>query len=1215
MISRKPINNIRDLASATVVAALGGIVLLLAFGWLAWQNYQHRDQQWQAQLTAQAEVQRLAVGVARESLKRQAQILVELVAADKRVIALIREGQAVVQAEGGGQGGVRSTAVRERLNTLLAPYWQTLKARGARQLHAHLAPDATTLLRAHRPELFGDGLAEIRPLVMAVLESGNPRTAMEVGRHGSGLRAVLPVRAEDRPDSAVIGALEVGFDLLPEMRDLDGQLNAGFALLLRQEADKLLLEQGRAMLIKDVRGNWLLDSFSRPEVGEWIKQGLLPSPAEFGKQMLLRTAGRDYLLQAIPLPDFQSERDPSRPALAAVLVWQDITQALSAKEATDRAAWGNWILALLAAELLLFLLWHTTRQVARREAQTREAELRELNASLEQSVAERTREARESEEKLRLFVHHAPAAIAMFDREMRYVAFSRRWLTDYNLGNKDLTGRSHYELFPDLPGRWKEIHRRCLAGAIEKADEEPFPRGDGSVDWVRWEVHPWRASDSRIGGIIIFSEVITERKRAEDEIRALSANLERRVAQRTAQLAESEGRMRLLLASTGEAIYGIDRKGDCTFCNPACMKVLGYRDEAELLRRNMHALIHHHRADGSPYPVHECPIFRTFREGGAATVEGEVFWRADGSSVPVEYSAYPLATSGEIAGTVVVFRDVSERKRTEELLRAHRRQIEAQNEALARANAQLVYANRAKDSFLAVMSHEVRTPLGGLLGMLELLALSPLDREQRETLQAARASGQSLARIVDDILDWSKIEAGKLALAPTAALVSEIVTGVVETYARLASTKGLLLRQYVDPDLSPAVIVDPLRLSQVLNNFVSNAIKFTKDGEVEIRAELLDRDEGAERVRFSVRDTGLGMDKALQDRLFQSYVQGNAETARMYGGTGLGLAICRRLADLMNGQIDVQSTPGKGSIFSLTLSLLVAAQAPGQDVGPSVRDTTATTAIKPLVPESAAARAPLVLVVDDHPTNRELLARQVRLLGLRAETADGGVSALRRWREGSFDMVITDCHMPELDGYALTRAIRELEARESRHRSPIIAWTASVLSDEAERCREAGMDDLLTKPTGMAWLRTTLEKWLPAIEKCVTDEPGTEAGEVGPDTEPPIDFAQLAEVAADRAEQIEILRGFQAHNPGELRELKEALAARDLAAVARSAHRLKGASQLVGAKQIAAVCAAIEAAARRGDAEAALASGALLDRAVQSFDDQLAAQAGERRNS
>jgi PAS domain S-box-containing protein len=449
---------------------------------------------------------------------------------------------------------------------------------------------------------------------------------------------------------------------------------------------------------------------------------------------------------------------------------------------------------------------------------------------------------------------------------------------------------------------------------------------------------------------------------------------------------------------------------------------------------------------------------------------------------------------GHFEGYRGVGQDITQRKQAEMDLRNVASKLEQANaqikaeratltERVAKRTAQLEYANKAKDSFLATMSHEIRTPLGGMLGMMELLNLSSLNAEQRHQLETAQLSGKSLLRIVNDILDWSKIEAGKLELSPHIAAIEVLLNSVASTYAQLAADKGITLSLSIDPHLSREHIFDPLRLSQILNNFTSNAVKFTQQGSVEISAQRLECLNSHETVRFSVKDSGEGINEEQQSRLFQHYEQATADTARMYGGTGLGLAICRRLGELMDGTLSVESTIDVGSTFYFTISLPVAGVTPVVEGGVSATATdTETTAQQQLGMEGSLTvngRPLSVLIVDDHPVNRMLLKQQLGMLGVQVVAAESGSPALKLWQSSHFDIIITDCHMPEMDGYELTRKIREIEqpAGGSFH-IPIIAWTANVLSDEVERCNAAGMDDFLTKPTELADLKAMLVKWM-----------------------------------------------------------------------------------------------------------------------------------------
>jgi signal transduction histidine kinase/DNA-binding response OmpR family regulator len=498
------------------------------------------------------------------------------------------------------------------------------------------------------------------------------------------------------------------------------------------------------------------------------------------------------------------------------------------------------------------------------------------------------------------------------------------------------------------------------------------------------------------------------------------------------------------------------------------------------------------------------------------------------------------------------------------------RRVGERTAQLEESNLQLKAASMAKSNFLSMMSHEIRTPMNGVLGMLELLSLSELDPQQRTTLEIVRNSGRSLLRIIDDILDFSKIEAGKLEVRPEVASIEAIVASVVGIYSGNASSKALVLKSSVDERISPAVLVDPVRVQQILNNLVSNAIKFTSKGHVSLDVELVDRKDGVDVVRFSVTDTGIGIPLEAQAALFQPFAQVSGGIASAFGGTGLGLSIGQRLANLMGGSIEMASVVGKGTTMSLTLPLVVAHPDLLLDrATPALIDVVSDARRQAPSVEEARREGTLVLVVDDHPINRLVLMRQVTMLGYANETAEDGREALEMWKSGRFALVITDCNMPEMDGYELARAIRDIEHESGRERTLIIACTANALRGEAEICFAAGMDDYISKPVEMAMLRTKLDHWLPRMKQAAP---------------PLLDASVLHEITGgDTNLEREVFRRFLAENIKDVAELQRAVEAHDTLQVTDAAHRIKGASKTIGARALAEVCARIEAAARSND--------------------------------
>lgn len=538
-----------------------------------------------------------------------------------------------------------------------------------------------------------------------------------------------------------------------------------------------------------------------------------------------------------------------------------------------------------------------------------------------------------------------------------------------------------------------------------------------------------------------------------------------------------------------------------------------------------------------------------------------------------------------------------------------REEVKRKDAALRTSEARAHQASRAKSAFLAAMSHEIRTPMIGITGMLELLEHTRLDAEQRRSVAIVQSSARSLLEIIGDILDFSKIEAGRMELALRDVDLRRLVEHAVGNYLGIASSKGLTLELATDDDLAPAYVTDPLRLRQILSNFLSNALKFTRTGGVTVRVERVGTlEDGRDTIALRVRDSGIGISDEQRALLFQPFSQAESGTARAFGGTGLGLTICLQLADLMGGTIELASKPGSGSTFSLILPL-----APGDParVAPeraSVPDEDFPT--RPLPSVDAARREhSLVLVVDDHATNREVLTRQLARAGFACETAADGEEGLRRWRTGDYALVLTDIHMPKMDGYQLTAAIRRTEQAEQRERTPVIAVTANVSKGEAEHCIAMGMDAFLGKPLRIAQVSAQLRRWLPHAEFAAASRrsvgevpaaiPAVSDDEMLSAPSAPVDRSVLNEIAGhDTTLARNLLHDFLAAIRSDLIGLRAAHAAGDLPEAIRQAHRIKGAAALVGARDVQQAAAKVEAAGRAEDAEGTETASRALGQAI-----------------
>ncbi len=515
--------------------------------------------------------------------------------------------------------------------------------------------------------------------------------------------------------------------------------------------------------------------------------------------------------------------------------------------------------------------------------------------------------------------------------------------------------------------------------------------------------------------------------------------------------------------------------------------------------------------------------------------------------------------------------------------------VEERTRELAVARERAEAASNAKSEFLANMSHEIRTPMNGVIGMTELLLEGGFSAEQqRRHLLAIRDSADNLMVIINDILDFSKIEAGKLELTPEPFLLRKSLEQGLYPLQLRAAQKGLQLQLEVAPDLPDRLVGDLTKLRQVLTNLVGNAIKFSDKGAITISAVLERQLENSWLLRFCVADQGIGISPAAQARVFDTFEQADQTTTKKYGGTGLGLAICRKLVALMGGEIWIESELGQGSRFFFTLQLT-----------PAPDDAVIEGPELPLPPSAAQPKGLRILLADDVEVNRELVKAILERDEHIIIEADNGREAVSAFINSSFDLVLMDVQMPEMDGLQAVAAIRRYEQEQQRSRTPVVAMTAYAGAGDREKCLAAGMDDYLTKPVKPVQVLEMLQRHTGA-PVAVTDQ----VAGVMPPADTPALFA--------REELLERLGGAEALLPRflglffkgvypHLESLEAAIASGEPDKVRMAAHAIKGSSANIGAMQLRETAAEIETAAKAGDISAAPERYEILRQQLEAF--------------
>jgi PAS domain S-box-containing protein len=739
-------------------------------------------------------------------------------------------------------------------------------------------------------------------------------------------------------------------------------------------------------------------------------------------------------------------------------------------------------------------------------------------------------------------------AFVTMDTEWRFTYINQEAEQILHRSRAELLGQTMWQAFPQTINSDFEFHYKKAVTTGEKASFEAY-----YAPLKKWfSVNAYPSSE----GLAVYFQDITLRRENEQQLRLMEACI-----------AHMNDMVIITNAPRNDTEWP-----EILFVNAAFEKVMGYK-QADVLHKNPRFLRAQHSSQEQLDKVRQA--LKTWQPVRAELTNST----KSGESVQVEMDLVPIADdSGKYTHWVAVERNITERKRIVELEQAHQL-------------AEL--ASQAKSNFLAAMSHEIRTPINGVIGMVEVLQQTHLRAYQTEMVDIIRDSAMSLLNIIEDILDFSKIESGRLELDCAPFSLREMLKKVIQLMEPVAVNSNVLLNLTIDEQLPEFLWGDEQRLRQVMLNLISNAIKFSskqkRHGNVQVEVRLLEQQSHEIKFEMAVKDNGIGLSKESMEHLFTPFMQADASTSRHFGGTGLGLSITHGLTQLMKGNIRVISELGQGAEFIVQLQL-----PKHQSHLATLKRDNNSIAVLPGALQNAAP----ILVVEDNTTNQKVIAYQLGLLGYSSDIAANGAEALDKWRTTDYSLILTDLHMPQMDGYEFVKALRAEEQVSGKH-IPIVALTANALRGEAERCRELGMDDYLTKPITLNSLALSLMKHFPHSAGFVEAD-SNPALPLGVDPQDSViqvtpEFQESASVI-----DINVLRNLVGDDEHTLKDFLNdfLLSAQQLTinieqsykdnswqALAVSAHTLKSSARAVGALALGDLCERLEKAAKQQQRE------------------------------